>query len=159
MQKMRNHTIDFLFPVALFFVFAVSALSVLLMAASVYRSVTENSSRNDTARTTLAYLNEKLHQNDTDGSISLSSFDGRDALLISRGDGEETYLTYIYVDDKELKELFVKEGVDASASDGKKITSVEDFSMEEPEKGVFRFTCTDESGQSVSSIVSVKSVP
>ena len=45
-RTQQNHMIDFLFPVALFFVFAVSAMTVILLATGIYRSTTEHSSRN-----------------------------------------------------------------------------------------------------------------
>ena len=44
----RKHMIDFLFSVALFFVFALSALIVILLAARIYQSTTEHSSLNYT---------------------------------------------------------------------------------------------------------------
>ena len=40
----RRHIIDFLFPIALFFVFALSALTLILLAAGIYQSTTERSS-------------------------------------------------------------------------------------------------------------------
>ena len=43
-RTQQNHMIDFLFPVALFFVFAVSAMTVILLATGIYRSTTEHSS-------------------------------------------------------------------------------------------------------------------
>ena len=67
----RRHMIDFLFPVALFFVFALSALTVLLLAARIYQSTTENSSLNYTSRTGLSYISEKIHQNDLGGHVSI----------------------------------------------------------------------------------------
>ena len=52
----QNHMVDFLFPVALLFVFALSALTVILLATRVYQTTTENSSLNYTARTSLSYI-------------------------------------------------------------------------------------------------------
>ena len=63
----RRHMIDFLFPVALFFVFALSALALILLSAGIYQSTTETSSLQYTARTALAYIGEKIHQNDENG--------------------------------------------------------------------------------------------
>ena len=65
----QKHIIDFIFPVALFFVFALCALTVLLLSARIYQSTTDSSSRNYTARTGLSYVSEKIHQNDTDLSL------------------------------------------------------------------------------------------
>ena len=80
----RKHMIDYLFPIALFFVFALSALTVLLLAARIYQSTTENSSLNYTSRTSLSYISEKIHQNDMDGKVTIGSFDGCDALIMEQ---------------------------------------------------------------------------
>lgn len=153
----QNHMIDFLFPVALFFVFAVSAMTVILLATGVYRSTTEHSSLNYTARTSLAYICEKIHQNDINGDVVLGTFDGCDALILKPPRREDTYQTYIYVYENELKELFIKDGVDAPAKSGKTILAVEDFSMETVKDGMFRFTCTDADGNRDSMIAGIRS--
>lgn len=154
----RKHMIDFLFPVALFFVFALSALTVILLAARIYQSTTENSSLNYTSRTSLSYISEKIHQNDLDGAVTLGSFDGCDALIMKQTVGEDTYYTYIYADNKELKELFVKEGAAATASSGRTILNIQDFSMEQISDNLLKFSCTDQKNQTASTIISIKSI-
>ena len=146
-RTQQNHMIDFLFPVALFFVFAVSAMTVILLATGIYRSTTEHSSLNYTARTSLAYICEKMHQNDVDG----------DALILRQTHREDSYQTYIYVYENELKELFVKDGVDVPAKSGKTILAVDDFSMETVREGVYRFACTDTDGNQDSMIIGIRS--
>ena len=94
-RTQQNHMIDFLFPVALFFVFAVSAMTVILLATGIYRSTTEHSSLNYTARTSLAYICEKIHQNDTGGDVALGTYDGCEALILKQSNREDTYQTYI----------------------------------------------------------------
>lgn len=153
----RRHMIDFLFPIALFFVFALSALALILLAAGIYQSTTENSSLQYTSRTGLAYISEKIHQNDENGAIYLGSFDGCDALVLEQGYGEETYYTYIYASEQNLKELFIKEGVDADAEDGRTILEVEDFTMEQVSDELFRFECTDTKGRSSSTVIGIRS--
>ena len=156
-RTQRNHMIDFLFPVALFFVFAVSALTVILLATNIYRSTTSRSSLNYTAGTTLSYITEKVHQSDENGSVSLGTFEGRDALILEQKYQDETYFTYIYTDQNELKELFVKEGVEALASSGKTILPVKSFTMKKAGERSFSFTCIDQDGQKASSAVSIRS--
>lgn len=152
----RRHMIDFIFPIALFFVFALSALTLVLFAARIYRSTTENSSLQYTSRTGLSYISEKIHQNDG-GAITLGSFDGCDALVMEQVFGEETYFTYIYAYQQNLKELFVKEGVVASPADGKTILEIQDFSIRQLSENLFQFDCTDAKNQSGSTIVGVRS--
>lgn len=153
----RRHMIDFIFPIALFFVFALSALTLVLFAARIYRSTTENSSLQYTSRTGLSYISEKIHQNDGHGRIQAGSFDGCDALVMEQTFKEETYFTYIYAYDQNLKELFVKEGVDASAADGRTILEIQDFSISQLSENLFRFDCTDAKNQSASTIVGIRS--
>ena len=71
----HRHVIDLIFPIALFFVFAASSLSVLILAANVYTSTTKRLSINDENRTVLSYLSEKIRQNATDGAINSVSID------------------------------------------------------------------------------------
>ncbi len=153
----QKHMIDFLFPVALFFVFALSALTVILLATRIYQSTTENSSLNYTSRTSLSYISEKIHQQDAGGDVSLGTFDGCDALVLRQDKDNASYCTYIYSYQNELKEIFIKDGAKASASAGQTILKVQEFSVEQTKDGLFSFRCTDEAGQTASSYVSVRS--
>lgn len=153
----QRHMIDFLFPVALFFVFALSALTVILLATRIYQSTTENSSLNYTSRTSLSYISEKIHQNDLENGVSLGSFDGCDALVLKQEIDDTVYFTYIYSYQNELKEIFLKEGAETHAAAGQTILNVQDFSMKQIAEGLFSFQCTDEAGQTASTTVCVRS--
>lgn len=157
LQTKHKHMIDFLFPVALFFVFALSSLTVVLLAADIYQSTTEDSALNDTARTSLSYITEKIHQNDTKGMVSLGTFDGCDALVLQQTYNDENYYTYIYAYENELKELFIKDGANATASDGKAILQVKDFSIELVNDQLLKFQCVDKNDRTASVIVGLRS--
>ncbi|MDD6232441.1 MAG: DUF4860 domain-containing protein [Frisingicoccus sp.] len=157
LQTKHKHMIDFLFPVALFFVFALSSLTVVLLAARIYQSTTEDSALNDTARTSLSYIAEKIHQNDTKGMVSLGTFDGCDALVLQQTYNDENYYTYIYAYENELKELFIKDGANATASDGKAILQVKDFSIELVNDQLLKFQCVDKNDRTASVIVGLRS--
>ena len=158
-RSQKNHMIDFLFPVALLFVFAVSALTVILLAANIYRSATENSSLNYTAGTSLSYIADKIHQNDEKWNVSLGTFDGHDSLILKQEYNGTVYFTYIYTDGNTLKELYVKDGAQVTADSGKPILIVKSFTMDTVNEHTFRFTCADEKEQKVSTVVSVRSTP
>lgn len=155
-RNQKSHMIDFLFPIALFFVFALSAIAVILFATDIYRSATEHSSLNYTAGTSLSYISEKIHQNDEKGNVTLGTFEGMDALIIEQDFDGISYFTYIYTAQNELKELFVKEGVKANAAAGKSIVAVKSFTMEKLDDNAFRFSCIDDKNQTASSIVTTK---
>lgn len=152
----QRHMIDFLFPVALFFVFSLSALTVILLATRIYKSTTENSSLNYTSRTSLSYISEKIHQHDS-GTISLGTFDGCDAIVLGQEIDGTVYYTYIYSYRNELKEIFLKDGADTDASAGQTILKVQNFSIEQASDGLFAFECTDEAGQKAKAFVGVRS--
>lgn len=156
-QIKHKHMIDFLFPVALFFVFALSALTTILLAARIYQSTTEHSALNYTSRTSLSYISEKLHQNDYNGSVYVGSFDGCDAIVMEQENENDTYYTYIYAYDQELKELFIKKDVKADASSGRTILEIKDFSIEQPSDRLLRISCSDQKGRQASTMVSIKS--
>lgn len=157
LNSKRRHMIDFIFPVALFFVFALSALIVIMIAVRIYQSSAENSFLNYSSRTSLSYISEKVHQNDADGEIYIGRFDGCDALVMEQSEDGDTYYSYIYEDDNELKELYVKAGANANADSGHKIMDVSEFTMEQVSDKLLRFTCTDKNDQKSSIIVGVKS--
>lgn len=156
-QRKQKHMIDLLFPVALFSVFALCALTVLLLSARIYRSITETSSLNDTARTGLSYVSEKIHQNDAGGKIHLGKLNGTDALIMEQDYEGSVYYTYIYSYENTLRELFVKEGVKAELSAGTKILDLKSFSMKEMKENLFQFECVTKDGKTDSVLVAVKS--
>lgn len=156
-RTQRKHMIDFLFSVALFFVFALSAVIVILLAARIYQSTTENSSLNYTSRTSLSYISEKIHQNDLDGAVYIGSFDGYEALVMEQNIDDVTYYTYIYACNNELKELFTSGDSGIKASSGQTILEIQDFSMEQLSDSLFKFSCTDQNSQQASTMIAIRS--
>ena len=143
---------DFLFPITLFFIFFCSSVILLLFSANVYESVVEDSNKNFDTGTSLAYVTEKIRQNNSNGNIKISNFDGYDALEIKEIYDEKTYITYIYEMDGVLKEIFLQEGVPANAKAGTTIMNIKDFCMEDKGNGLIEFTATSHDG-SVESVI------
>ena len=110
-----------------------------------------------TVHTSLAYVAEKIRQNDSDGGISAGTFQGQECLVLKGGSGDIRYTTYIYSYKGKLKELTLRDGTDASLSDGKDILAVADFSVSEIRPGLFRFTSTDTDGTTASVTISERS--
>lgn len=152
-----HHLIDFLFPAALLFVFAFSAVSVILLATGIYRDTVNHSSRSYTAQTALAYLTEKVHQNDGNGTIEAGTFEGCPALIFRQSYHDSDYSTYIYAYGQELRELFVKDGTPAELSDGKAILEIRDLEVSDLGDGLFVFSCTDTDGHTVRAVVHSRS--
>ena len=143
-RTQHRHVIDFIFPIAVFFVFAASSLAVLMLSANVYSTTTTQSNDNYTARTSLAYVNEKIRQNDENGGISVETLEGIECLALAGSYEGAEYTTYIYEYDGMLKELFVRNDVDVSLKDGKNIMPVYSFKIEKVGKTLYRFTSVDQ---------------
>ena len=158
-MKKSQHTIDFLFPLAVFFVFSAAAVVVLLLSANIYKGIVNSSEETFETTTVLSYMNEKIRQSDENGAeaIYLDEFDGCQALAIARQFGDKTYITYIYEFDGELKETFVQEGIAASAKAGTTILEVNNFSMTQVSADLFQFACEDREGNPHSILVSIQS--
>ena len=159
LRTQHRHVIDLILPITIFFVFAASSLAVLMLAANIYGRQTTDAENNYMARISLSYINEKIRQNDLAGGISIQSLEGQDCLAMETSLNDVLYTTYIYMHEGMLKELFIRSDVEARLSDGKTIMEISDFTMDEVEKGLFRFTSVDSEGHTLTLITSERSTP
>ena len=124
----RKHSTDILFVLVLFLVFTSSALAVILLGARVYQSTSSRMESNYNVRTALAYVSEKIRQNDESGAVSLCELDGIPALTLSQRMEDTSYITYLYFQDGALKELLTEASREVSAEQGTAIISLKSFS-------------------------------
>ncbi len=155
----RRHVIDFIFPLAVLFVFAASSFAVLVLSAHIYSSQTETADKNYASLTPLAYVSEKVRQNDAEGGITVQTYNNQDCLALKGTFGDSGYTTYIYEYDGMLKELLIRDGVSATLADGKNIMETNRFKIKEIETGLYRFSCIDEDGKETAVIISGRSTP
>ena len=90
----KGHVVDFLFTLALFCVFAASALMVVVIGANVYRQTVRGMDSNYDSRTSLTYLTEKVRQNDAANAVTIRSVGDSPALVLSQQAGERTFLHF-----------------------------------------------------------------
>lgn len=131
----RKHVIDFLFPLALFFVLTATSVALVVLASGTYSRQVQDSEDSFASRTALSYVMEKIHLADEYGAVYAGTFDGQDAIVIRQTYSEQTYVTYLYEYDGYLRELFIQDGVDAKASDGRRILASDCFSFDETQDG------------------------
>lgn len=156
-HRQKNHVIDLLFPIAVLFVFAASSFVVLVLSVHVYSSQTAKMNTNYNVHTPLAYVAEKIRQNDNAGGVSIQDFHGQECLSLKGSSDSVTYTTYIYSYKGKLKELTLRDGTDATLSDGKDIIAIKDFSAKEIKPGLFKFTSKDTDGNTDSITISERS--
>lgn len=147
--RSKEHFVDIVFTLSLFCVFAASALLVVLIGSNVYRSTAGQMAENNSSHTALSYISEKIRQADGIGDITITRLSGTDALaLTDQYDGQD-YITYIYEDQNELKELFAKADTSLSVESGQSITDITSLKMEEVREGLYHFTVSTEEGNGI----------
>jgi len=156
----RKHAVDLLFPVILFLVFSVAAISVILFAAKIYQSGVESAKMHYAARTSLEYLIQKVHRSDADGAVSVSSSEGHDMLILkdTGSSGTGSYRTCIYYADGALRELYTREGLMPDKGSGTAIVELSDFSVKMLSGHLLSLSCTDTEGHQESALVQIRSL-
>lgn len=155
----KEHIIDMIFPIILFFLFVGCAFLFIFLSSTSYQNTMKIAQSNHEARTVFLYLSQKIHQSDEFNSIRIGRFDGRDSLVIEQTFDSKYYQTYIYEENGMLCELFAQKGIDISASDGKEIIPISNFSMQKVKNGVFSFSYLSKQGTPLQTVLSVKTQP
>ena len=108
MHQEKRFIVDVLFVLALFGLFAVSALMLVTVGADVYKHTVDDMSANYETRVSVSYIAEKIRQND--GNITIDYLGETPALVMEQEYNDELYSTYLYYHDDCLKELLVRTG-------------------------------------------------
>ena len=138
-MKEQKHSIEVVFTMVTFLVYAMVLLMFVSLGATVYRSVTQQMELHQTQRTAENYLREKVRQNDRTGDVSIGEIEGVPALQIGQTVGGKEYVTYIFTEGGSLKELLVSAEKKAKMSDGTVLLSMEAVSFTE-EQGCLTVT-------------------
>uniref|UniRef100_UPI0040572637 DUF4860 domain-containing protein n=1 Tax=Acetatifactor sp. TaxID=1872090 RepID=UPI0040572637 len=167
----KRFIVDILFVLALFGLFTLSALMLVTIGSEVYRHTVDDMGNNYETRTAVAYITEKIRQNDyitTETSdsdydnISISNLDGKQALMLSQTFNDEVYCTYLYLHEGYLKELFMKSDSylgDNAAAAGQNICELSSFSMEQVSDNLLSLQITTPTGESHKIFVSTHCTP
>ncbi len=126
----NRHMVDILFVIALFCVFALSALMLVIIGSNVYKKTVTNMDNNFDSRTSFSYITEKVRQNDAYNAISIVPFGDTGAICISENHNNINYVTYLYQHESNLCELNTRADIPASPAMGTKILPIEDFNIQ-----------------------------
>lgn len=144
--RIRRHSIDILFPLAVLLVFGASSVMAILLAANIYGGSVKSSGQMYNGATALAYVQEKLHQNDSEGAVRLERYDEIPVLVMEQSYQDQRYCTYIYAWEGSLRELFANQDLEFDPSAGRKLLNMEAFSCRWLGEGLLEIRCTDEEG-------------
>ena len=120
-MKRNNGKTNALVVLLLFGLFAVCILSVLLTGADAYRRLARRDQHSYDGRTAVQYLSTRVRQADGLGLVSVRSFEGADALVLTEEIEGQTYETLVYCHDGFLRELFSAAGSEFLPEDGEKV--------------------------------------
>ncbi len=138
-RRRGRSIVDMLFILALFAVFMISALFIVLFGARIYRKIVADSDINYNARTSIAYISEKIRQHDTTDGVDIVSDGDRPVLRLTENYGGTDYYTYLYEMDGSLREITTPAEYDPAYSAGQSILSVSYFNVEKINEALYKF--------------------
>jgi len=127
-KKSRSGT-EQLFPALLFFVFLLCTVFTILIGSRVYENIRERDRLSFETDTALAYVTNKIRQNDMADSIAVRNENGQQFLVFTTYFDEIAYETRIYHMDGGLYELFALADNDLDATAGQRIMDCDTMSF------------------------------
>ena len=151
--SVRVHSVPALFSLLLFGRFALFLLMMLLFSARAYQQETVFSQTEDSLDTASAYITTKFRQHDTSGGIVTEKLKGFPALCFRDTLDGKDYITYLYLDQNSLKELFTAADTSPSPEMGTIIASLNDFRIQETTGHFYQITFQDCQGEQSSLVL------
>ena len=148
-KSSRRHPVDTFFTIVLFSLFLLFLLLMLLFSAQAYRTAVSGNQANNNLYTASAYITAKFRQHDGPGCVSartVEELDNTSVLCLTDTVNGREYVTYIYLWNQKLKELFTAADNSPSAEMGTDIASLDSFSVQETEAGIYSISLRDLQG-------------
>lgn len=125
----KQHTIDILFMLSLFCLFAICSVVLITFGADIYQNTVNKTNENYLERTSVAYLTEKLRQTDITQSVSIVNTNGIDMLTIESEIEGQLYSTRLYEYNGHLCECFSRSDIILSPDAGQEIFEINKLSF------------------------------
>lgn len=144
----RKHSMDTLFMILLFSFFVTFLLLLLLFSSKAYQASADGSRENNELRTAMSYITTKVHQHDASDAVFYGEVEGLPALCLRDKIEERDFITYIFLDGDELKELFTSSENSPVRMLGTPFCEMNLFDIELLDHGLYKISLTDTSGHS-----------
>ena len=138
-RKNTGHSVSSLFSLLLFGVFVLFLILMLLFSARIYQQTVKQTDSDSELGTAATYLTTKFRQHDRGDEIFSGSLDDIPALCFRDDIKGKEYITYIYLKNDSLMELFTAKDSQASSDAGTVISQLSDFRFSEMENGFTTF--------------------
>lgn len=129
MNSRSSHSVNTVFVLLIFCLFAVCSLFLVLIGANSYHRVVSEMDSNNETRASLSYISNKVHAANG-GNVRIETLNGQKTLVIRSNENGREYNTYIYLYNGYLMELYTKADNGFTPGDGDKITPLTAFTME-----------------------------
>ncbi len=139
----QHHIIDLIFILSLFCMFAISSVLLILLGADVYQKTLQRMAANDTSRTSVLYLTEKIRQTKAPDSLHIVSKNGTQVLMLTTTIQDITYATSLYEYNGYLYELFARTDLELSPDAGQPIVELHDLSFSKITPDILEIRFTD----------------
>lgn len=146
MKKRTAYTVDTIFVLVLFAVFAITVLFVLMSGAGVYKDTQSVMAERYQERTCLSYITAKVNHYDDNGKVYVTKVDDVSALAVDEEMGGTTYTTYIYCKDGHVKEIMIEKGNTFDLDAGLDIIEARNLEFETKDN-LIKVICTGETGK------------
>lgn len=156
-MKQKRHATDLIFVLSLFCLFTVLSLFVVIQGADVYQGISQEMDANYSARGTVAYLTEKVRQNDRENGVAIKEISGEPALVFSSEANGSIYETWSYLYEGSLREVTVKQGAEIVPESGQSIMELSDLRLELQGGRLLRIIATDTENRVYESAVCLQS--
>lgn len=143
--KRKAASVDLLAVICLFCAFLVAASFTVLFGARIYSSQNVSMEKNVNDRIAASYIPGKIHSAGAGAEISLYS-DGKGIEIKEIRGQDREIVTHIYFYDGKLREQTLAEGVNPVPENGTVIMEVSDFTIEEAENGLVKYSVTETDG-------------
>ena len=142
-ERKKKSIIDVIFIIALFGVFMISALFVLLFGAKIYQNTADDMGSNYSTRTALSYITEKMHQYDHLDGVDVVTTEGTPMLKLIKTINDRDIVTYLYSADGFLREQTLVGDIDFIPANGQEILELKSFKATKVNDSLYRFNIID----------------
>lgn len=155
--KRDKSIVDILFILALFAVFLICALFIVLFGAKIYGNTVKNSKIGFNSRTSLAYITEKIHQHDNSNGLEITGEGSDTTIALSQTVNGRDIVTYMYCYDNQLMEYTTNKGNVLNKQYGTYIMGLSEFDAMQCDDRLYKFSLTDLDGNNTEFFVSIYS--
>lgn len=140
-MKKKAHSIDMLFMLILFSVFAVMSVLLIIIGSNVYGKIADTQEENSSSRNILSYVTNKVRTSRVNNGVYIEEKDGTPVLVIIDSDDEYGYKTLIFEKNGKLKEATILTEYEYNLEFGDILSEVSEFKFDiDSDTGILTLT-------------------